>query len=51
MSGNVKKCADCDSTSMEICLRRRCKYWTAGSHLDHDEKQGEKMETNHNAQD
>lgn len=22
-----KECKDCDSTSMEMCLRRRCPYW------------------------
>lgn len=49
MSSNVKKCADCDSTSMEICLRRKCKYFAAGSHLDRDAKHGEKKRTNYNA--
>lgn len=46
MSSNVKKCTDCDSTSMEICLRRKCKYWMAGSHLDRDEEQDKEGEIN-----
>nr|DAP31933.1 MAG TPA: hypothetical protein [Caudoviricetes sp.] len=34
MSSNVKKCSACNSTSMEHCLKIKCKYWAAGSHLN-----------------
>lgn len=36
MSSNVKKCSSCDSSSMEHCLKIKCKYWAAGSHLDNN---------------
>jgi hypothetical protein len=42
MSSNVKKCSTCDSTSMEHCLQMKCKYWTAGSHLDNNKKEKKK---------
>lgn len=38
MSSNVKRCSSCDSSSMEHCLKIKCKYWTAGSHLDNESK-------------
>lgn len=43
MSSNVKKCSVCDSTSMEHCLKIKCKYWAAGSHLDKNKKEKRKV--------
>lgn len=42
MSSNVKRCSSCDSSSMEHCLKIKCKYWAAGSHLDNNKNREEK---------
>lgn len=36
MSSNAKRCSNCSSSSMEHCLKIKCKYWAAGSHLDNE---------------
>lgn len=42
MSSNIEKCSACDSTSIEHCLKIKCKYWAAGSHLDNNKNREEK---------
>lgn len=42
MSSNAKKCSVCDSTSMEHCLKIKCKYWAAGSNLDNNKNREKK---------
>jgi hypothetical protein len=42
MSSNVKRCSNCSSSSMEHCLKIKCKYWAAGSHLDNKNREEKK---------
>lgn len=47
MSSNIEKCSACDSTSMEHCLKNKCKYFVAGSHLDKNKKKRRKHKNNY----
>lgn len=42
MSSNAKRCSNCSSSSMENCLKIKCKYWAAGSHLDNKNREEKK---------
>lgn len=34
MSSNIEKCSACDSTSMEHCLKIKCKYFVSGGKIN-----------------
>jgi hypothetical protein len=48
MSSNAKRCSNCSSSSMEHCLKIKCKYWAAGSHLDNKKEKKNGRVNNNN---